>query len=73
MRNLVYYLLWMSEDLTGIVEFFLIFSSVLVSFVVSVGSKSSHLGVSDACSSLLSAGELEAALSTYHASQESAL
>ena len=45
MRNLVYYLLWTTEDLTGIVEFFLIFLSVLGSFVVSIGFKSSHLGI----------------------------
>ena len=81
MRNLVYYVLWTTEDLTGIVEFFLIFLSVLGSFVVSIGFKSSHLGIvalvsfweGEDGSSLFSAGELEAELSTYHASQESAL
>lgn len=81
MRNLVYYLLWRTEEHTGIVEFFLIFSSVLALFVVSVGFKSFHSGLvasgtlweGGIGSSMISAGDSEAGFSTNHVSQESAL
>ena len=81
MRNLVYYSLWTTEDPTGIVVFFLILLSALTFFVVSVVLKYFHSGLVASGtlwevgigSSMISAGETKAGLSTYHASQEFAL
>lgn len=79
--NLVYYLLWRTEEHTGIVVFLLIAWSALAFFVVIVVYKYFHSGlvvsvafwVVGIGSSMISVGEFEAGLSTRYVSQKPAL